>query len=103
MSDNENANQEQPVGDDGLNDEQRRLAKQKLRDEEQAEIDKAGDRVRAEQERANGEPEGARGRNAESTGSTGMASKESDDDAKSVGSTGKATPRKAQSGASTGR
>ncbi len=50
-------------GDDDMTDDERRLAKQRARDEEQREVDRAGDAERARQERANGEPEGARGRN----------------------------------------
>lgn len=80
MSDIENTNQEESRGDDGMTDDERRLAKQRARDAEQRKVDAAGDAVRADMERANGEPEGSRGRNAEPE--------------KPV----KATPRKAQTG-----
>ncbi len=76
-------------GDDGLTDDERRLAKQKARDREQEKVDRDGDAVRADQERANGEAEGARGRNAP----TGERGPELD---AGKGSPAKVTPRKAQ-------
>ncbi len=57
-------------GTDGMTDDERRLAKQRARDAEQREIDRAGDAERAKQEKANGEPEGSRGRNAEAASET---------------------------------
>lgn len=66
MSDNtQDQENVQPVGDDGMNDDQRRLAKQKERDAQQRKVDEAGDAERARREREQGEPEGSRGRNAE--------------------------------------
>lgn len=62
MSDIESTNQEEPRGDDGLTDDERRLAKQRARDAEQRKVDAAGDAERARQEEANGETPGTRGR-----------------------------------------
>ncbi len=67
------------VGDDGMTDDERRLAKQRARDAEQRKVDADGDAERARQEEANGEAPGTRGRVAA---------------APSVPA--KATPRKAQ-------
>lgn len=78
----------QPVGDDDMNDDQRRLAKQKERDAQQREVDKAGDAERARREREAGEPEGSRGRNADpATGETDKSDGETEKPAKASGRT----------------
>jgi hypothetical protein len=69
MNDNENTNEVR--GDDGLTDDERRIAKQEMRDAEQRKVDADGDAVRARQEREHGEPEGSRGRNVKVAGEPG--------------------------------
>lgn len=88
MSDNtQDQENVQPVGDDGMNDDQRRLAKQKERDAQQREIDKAGDAERARREREQGEPEGSRGRNADPATGEQKSDGETEKSAKPLGRT----------------
>ncbi len=62
MNVNDMSNSDHAVGDDGMTDDERRLAKQRARDAEQRKVDAAGDAERERQEEAAGEAPGARGR-----------------------------------------